>query len=96
LVIDHSLPVISAFSAVKERSGLTVTFQAEDSFSSIEKVEYLVRPGLWRVVFPVDGICDSKLESFKFSVPLPPNADNLVSVRVTDRHHNIGVFRQSF
>jgi hypothetical protein len=49
LVIDHSLPVISAFSAVKERSGLTVTFQAEDSFSSIEKVEYLV-PSLTRLV----------------------------------------------
>ncbi len=96
LVIDHSLPVITGFSAVKEKSGLAVTFQAEDSFSSIEKVEYVVRPGLWRVVFPVDGICDSKQESFKFSVPLPPNVDNLISVRVTDRHHNIGVFRQSF
>jgi hypothetical protein len=71
-------------------------FQAEDSFSSIEEVEYLVRPGVWRVVFPVDGICDAKQESFKFQVPLPPNADNLISIRVTDRHHNVGVFRQVF
>jgi len=96
LVIDHSLPVITGFSVVKEKGELAVAFQAADAFSSIEEVEYLIRPGLWRVVFPVDGICDSKQESYKFSVPLPPNADNLISVRVTDRHHNVGVFRQSF
>lgn len=96
LIIDHSLPVIANFSAVKEKNALVVAFQVEDSFSSIEKVEYLIRPGKWLVVFPVDGICDSKQESFKFNVPLPPNADNLITVRVTDRHRNIGVFRQSF
>lgn len=96
LIIDHSLPVIADFSAVKEKNTLVVAFQAEDSFSSIEKVEYLVRPGKWRVVFPVDGICDSKQESFKFTVPLPLNAENLITVRVTDRHQNIGVFRQGF
>jgi len=96
LTIDHSLPVIANFSAVKDKNALIVAFQVEDSFSSIEKVEYLLRPGNWRVVFPVDGICDSKQESFKFDVPLPPNADGLITVRVTDRHHNIGVFRQNF
>jgi hypothetical protein len=96
LVIDHSLPVISGFSAVRDKNSLAVAFQIEDSFSSIEKAEYLVRPGMWRVVFPIDGICDSKQESFKFTVPLPPNADNLISVRVTDRHHNVAVFRQTY
>jgi WD40 repeat protein len=96
LVIDHSLPAISGFTAVKDKNTLAVAFQVEDAFSSIEKVEYLVRPGTWRVVFPVDGICDSKQESFKFTVALPPNADNHISVRVTDRHHNVGVFMQNY
>jgi hypothetical protein len=96
VIIDNSLPVIANFSAVKDKNALAVAFQAEDSFSSIEKVEYLLRPGTWGVVFPVDGICDSKQESFKFSLALPSNSDNLITVRVTDRHHNIGVFRQTF
>lgn len=96
LVIDNSLPVILNFSAVREKNELTVAFQAQDSFSSIEKVEYLLKPGMWRVVFPIDGICDSKQESFKFSLPLSSGADNLITVRVTDRHHNIGVYRQGF
>lgn len=96
LVIDNSLPVIKNFTATRAGNALDVAFQVEDSFSSIQEVEYLVRPGEWRVVFPVDGICDSKVETFKFRVSLPPNAENLVTVRVTDRQHNIGVYRQTF
>ena len=96
LVIDNSLPVVKGFTAARTGSAVDIAFEAEDSFSSIEKVEYLVRPRGWRVVFPVDGICDSKAETFKFRLSLPPGADSLVTVRVTDRHHNVGVFRQTF
>ncbi len=96
LIIDNSLPVIKDFTASRAGNAVDVAFQAEDSFSAIEGVEYLVRPGNWRVVFPVDGICDSKAESFKFRISLPAGADSLVTVRVTDRHHNVGVFRQTF
>ncbi len=96
LVIDNSLPAVKDFTVTRAGDALEVAFQAEDSFSSIQQVEYLVRPGDWRVVFPVDGICDSKTETFKFRVSLPTGADNLINIRVTDRHHNIGVFRQAF
>ncbi len=98
LVIDNSLPVIKNFTAVrdKDRAGLAVSFQAEDAFSSIEEVEVMVRPQGWRVVFPTDGICDSKQESFSFVLPLAPNADNLVVVRAKDRYGNVGVVRQVF
>ncbi len=96
LVIDNSLPVIKNFSAVRSGNNVEVSFLAEDSFSLIEKAEFLIRPQEWRVVFPVDGICDSRQESFKFKIALPAGADNLITVRVTDRHGNIGVFRQTF
>ena len=96
LVIDNSLPVIKSFTATRGGNSLDVAFQVEDSFSSIQEVEYLIRPGEWQVVFPADGLCDSLVENFKFRVPLPVNAESLVTVRVTDRHHNIGVYRQMF
>jgi hypothetical protein len=95
-VVDNSLPVIKNLTVVRDRSDLEVTFAAEDSFSALESAEYLVRPGEWRVAFPADGICDSKAENFKFRVPLPAGAENMITVRVTDRHHNVGVERQSF
>jgi len=98
IVIDNSLPVVKNFTAArdKDRGGLAVSFLAEDAFSSIEEVEIMVRPQGWRVVFPVDGICDSKQESFSFRLPLGPGADNLVVVRVKDGYGNVGVVRQTF
>jgi hypothetical protein len=96
LVIDNSLPVVKNFTAARTANSLDISFQVEDSFSSIQEVEYLIRPGEWRVVFPADGVCDSRLENFKFRTPLPSNVENLITVRVTDRHHNIGVYRQAF
>jgi hypothetical protein len=96
LLIDNSPPVIKNFTAARSGNALEVAFQAEDSFSAIEQAEYLIRPGEWRVVFPTDGICDSKLETFKLRAPLPAGAENMITVRITDQHHNVGVFRQTF
>ena len=96
LVIDNSLPVLKGFTAVRNGNSLDVAFQAEDSFSSIREAECLIRPGEWRVIFPIDGICDSRVESFKVRVPLAAGSESLVTVRVTDRHGNLGVYRQTF
>ena len=95
-VIDNSLPVVKGFAAVRAAGGLDVGFQAEDAFSPVEEVQVLVRPGEWRVVFPVDGIADSTTESFKFSLKLPANAENLVTVRVRDAFGNVGLYQQRY
>jgi hypothetical protein len=96
LVIDNSLPVIKNFTAVRNGASVDVAFTAEDAYSYIEEVKFLVRPGEWRVVFPVDGICDSRSEAFKFSIKLPAGAENLITVRVRDSYGNVGVYRQNF
>ncbi|HVP91741.1 MAG TPA: hypothetical protein VMS75_11065 [Terriglobales bacterium] len=96
LVIDNSLPLVKSFTAARNGASLDVAFQAEDSFSNILEVKYLVRPGEWRVVFPVDGIADSRSESYKFSVRIPAGAENMITVRVKDAYGNVGVYRQNF
>jgi hypothetical protein len=96
LVIDNSLPVVKGFTATRNGASLDVAFQAEDAYSYIEEVKVLVRPGEWRVVFPVDGIADSRSESFKISLKLPAGAENQVTVRVRDSYGNVGVFRQGY
>ncbi len=96
VVIDNSLPLVKNFTAVKGAAGLEVAFQAEDAYSTIQEVKYLVRPGEWRVVFPVDGICDSRSEAFKFTAKPGPGAENLITVRVKDSYGNVGVYRQTF
>ena len=95
-IIDNSLPTIKNFKAEKEKNKLTVTFSAEDSLSYIKEVRYLVRPDEWRSIFPVDGICDSKWENFSLTLTLPLRFDNLLTVKVKDRHGNIGVYKYAF
>ena len=96
LVIDNSLPTIKGFRVDRDRNKLTVSFAAEDSMSSIQEVKYLIRPGEWISIFPRDGICDSRQESFRVSITLPAVFDNMITVKVQDSHGNIGVHRQSF
>ncbi|MCX8160123.1 MAG: hypothetical protein N3G18_04235 [Candidatus Saccharicenans sp.] len=96
LVIDNSLPVVKNFLASRSGEGLEVSFVAEDAYSYIEEVKFLVRPGDWQVVFPVDGLCDSRSESFKFTVKVPSGTDNLLLIRVRDSFGNVGVHQHRF
>jgi hypothetical protein len=66
------------------------------SYSYIEEVKVLVKPDDWQLVFPVDGLCDSTVENFKFSLNLKPGSDNLMIVRVKDSFGNIGVYQYNF
>ncbi|UCC40081.1 MAG: WD40 repeat domain-containing protein [Candidatus Aminicenantes bacterium] len=96
MIVDNSLPAIRNFQVTRDGNKLVVTFQAEDILSHIEEVRYLIRPNEWKSIFPIDGICDSMIEDFKVNLTLPPNFDNLITVKVIDSYHNIGVYRKTF
>jgi len=96
LLIDNSLPGIRNFQVSKDRNTIKVSFTASDSFSHITEVKFLVRPNNWRIVFPTDGICDSREEGFSFSITLPRDFDDMVTVKVEDAKGNIGVHRTTF
>ncbi len=96
LVIDNAPPQVKNFQATAVRDGLEVSFLAEDSYSYIEEVKYLIKPGDWQVVFPVDGICDSRSESFRFTVNVPAGSDNLLVIRVKDSFGNVGIYQHRF
>jgi hypothetical protein len=96
LVIDNSLPVIRNFQIERRNDRISVSFSAEDALTPIKEAKFLVRPGDWQTIFPEDGICDSRRESFSFSVPLTAESDNLIVVRVNDSYGNTGVYRATF
>jgi len=96
LVVDNSLPVFSDFEARRSGSVLKLKFIARDSFSRIQEVKYLVRPEEWVTLAPVDGINDSRQESFDITVTLPAKFDNMVTVKLVDEYGNIGVYRAGF
>ncbi|OQX56071.1 MAG: hypothetical protein B5M54_00215 [Candidatus Aminicenantes bacterium 4484_214] len=96
LVIDNSLPVIKNFQPVIKGKKLSLSFNVEDAFSAIKEVKILLRPEDWRLLVPVDGICDSQRESFKVQVTIPLDSDGLLTIKVVDEHDNVGVYRHAF
>jgi hypothetical protein len=96
LLVDNAAPEVKNLQAGREGGFLNVNFQAEDGFSPIKDVRILVRPGDWQVVFPEDGIADSKIESYKFKMPLPPGGDNLLTIIVRDMVDNTVTIRRIF
>ncbi len=96
LTIDNSLPVIKNLQIDRNKDSVTIRFLTEDASSFIKDVQFLIRPDEWRTIFPKDGICDSKIEEFEVTVPLPSKADNLITIKVKDSRDNVAVARQNF
>jgi hypothetical protein len=99
--VDTTPPVVSAFHAVEEdckhlscAKQLRVIFDAEDAFSPIARAEYSLDAGPWQYIEPVGRISDSKREHYDILIPVPAEAkiaEHLITVRVYDRHENVGV-----
>ena len=95
-VIDNTPPEVENLIVNKKGSKLKISFIAKDTGSYIQKVEYLIRPDKWKVIFPVDEICDSQEEQFNVEFPLKPNSDNMIVIKVIDAFENVRVVREVF
>jgi hypothetical protein len=93
--IDTTPPVISKLTvqAVHGKPALNVAFDAEDTASPIARAEYSLDAGPWQYIEPVGKLSDARSESYAFSVDLPDAkpAEHLLTVRVYDRHDNMGL-----
>ncbi len=91
--VDNTPPRVAGIQATPAQGGHQITFQAEDDSSAIKKVEYSVDSGKWHVVYPTDGIADSKQESFDFSMTGFSDGVHTLVVKVTDLLKNVATAR---
>jgi hypothetical protein len=104
--VDTTPPVVFALKAAAEaavceglrcRRTLHVNFDAEDAFSPIARAEYSLDAGPWQYIEPVGGLSDSRRERYELKIPVDEAAgkssEHLITVRVYDRHDNVGVAR---
>jgi hypothetical protein len=104
--VDTTPPVVSALKAAADNPvcdglrchrNLHVTFDAEDAYSPIARAEYSLDAGPWQYIEPVGGLSDARREHYELRIPVDEAAgkssEHLVTVRVNDRHDNIGVAR---
>ena len=106
--VDTTPPVVSGLAAIASatcaaspcQQTATVTFDAEDAFSPIAHAEYSLDAGDWQFIEPVGGLSDSKREHYQVSLPQAgldgKPGEHLITVRVYDRHDNVGVAKAVF
>jgi hypothetical protein len=63
--IDNTPPLIKVNGPTLSGQSAEVVFEVTDATSRVIKGEYSVDGGVWRLIFPVDGIPDSGRESSK-------------------------------
>lgn len=93
-VIDNSPPRIDRLEAKKiAGDSLNIRFRVSDDFSQVSIVEFSVDVEKWHVVYPVDLVCDSKIENFDFKIAAPSVETNSIVIKATDSFNNIGFNR---
>jgi len=102
--VDTTPPVVSGLKATAEPGDckgspcarpFKVSFDAEDAFSAIAHAEYSLDAGPWQYVEPVGELSDARREHYELHVLLgttsSKSSEHLITVRVYDRHENVGV-----
>ena len=90
--IDNGPPVVIVNSARPANGRTTIQFEVRDDWSSISKVEYSLDAQRWLVVYPRDGIFDSRSEQFELTLDNDSAAKGLI-IRAYDAKNNSATAR---
>jgi hypothetical protein len=88
--IDNTPPTIRVLDVRASGNLTTVTFEAADLQSVIERADYSTDGLTWKPVFPKDGLCDSRTERFELAVGGDVRS---VVVRAMDSMDNVATMR---
>jgi hypothetical protein len=86
--IDNTPPRIEVRPGTRSGTKSTIVFSVQDDQSAVQRVEYSLDASRWRIVYPKDGIPDSRREEFEVSVD-DSEPGRSVIIRVTDGMNNI-------
>ena len=86
--IDNTAPKIDVLPAARAGARTTIAFVVRDEQSPVQRVEYSLDASRWRVVYPKDGIPDSRREEFEVSLDAA-EAGRSVIIRATDAMNNV-------
>ena len=89
--IDNTPPVFTILSRKIQGSKGIFRFRVIDDSSSLRKAEYAMNGGDWQVVFPHDGVLDSKLEEFEITTKSLDTGEHIVALRVFDAIGNVTI-----
>ncbi|MEO7145903.1 MAG: hypothetical protein ABI165_20610 [Bryobacteraceae bacterium] len=88
--IDNTPPRIIGLAAKSSGKKLEISWRAEDALSVVEKAEYSVNGGDWRLVDPVTKLSDAPELNYRLSIDRPAG-ELTIAVRVRDEYANQSV-----
>jgi hypothetical protein len=86
--IDNTPPIIEVQPAARSGSRTTVAFVVRDAQSAVQRVEYSLDASRWRILYPKDGIPDSRREEFEVVIDEREPGRSVI-VRATDAMNNV-------
>lgn len=94
--IDNTSPQISPSQARLNGRQVEVSFSVTDNVSILRRAEYSVDGGAWQVVFPEDGLADSRTETFVVKTEVSQPGEHIISLRCYDESANSGNSKVAF
>ena len=89
-LIDNAAPEISALTAAAQGGKIDVRFHAKDALNVLDKAEYSVNGGEWKIVEPTTRLTDSQEHDYRFQVASGVG-ETTIAVRISDAYENQAV-----
>ena len=86
--VDNTAPKVEITPPARSGARTTIVFVVRDDQSPVQRVEYSLDASRWRVVYPKDGIPDSRREEFEVALDDSESARSVI-IRATDAMNNI-------
>ena len=86
--IDNTPPRVELRTTGANGARTAIPFVVSDEQSPVQRVEYSLDASRWRVVYPKDGIPDSRREEFEIMLDASEGARSVI-IRVTDAMNNV-------
>jgi hypothetical protein len=86
--VDNTPPRVEVQPASRSGARTMIAFAVRDEQSPVQRVEYSLDASRWRIVYPKDGIPDSRREEFEVTLD-EGEASRSVIIRATDAMNNV-------
>ena len=95
--IDNTDPNVGDIDVKPNGEGFKITCKVTDMMNTVQKAVYKIdNDEQWKVIFPDDGIFDSKEETLLLETGKLTNGAHSITIRVTDKAQNTATGRKSF
>jgi len=94
--VDNTPPRVENLKAEPVSPEVRVRFEARDSYSAISRAEYSLDAADWKLVFPVNRLTDSPLETYEVVFRDLPPGEHTLALRIFDLYENSSSAKVTF